>query len=115
MADAYIVDAVRTAGGRRGGKLAGVHPVDLGAAVRAPADCRRTAPAAEGRPRRAETSRDADEGVRRAGGEARAEGLQTGRGHRAAGDGERRPADRTGDSRRPARIETRRRDDAPSG
>lgn len=33
MADAYIVDAVRTAGGRRGGKLAGVHPVDLGAAV----------------------------------------------------------------------------------
>ena len=33
MADAFIVDAVRTAGGRRGGKLAGVHPVDLGAAV----------------------------------------------------------------------------------
>ena len=33
MADAYIVDAVRTAGGRRGGKLAGVHPVDLGAHV----------------------------------------------------------------------------------
>lgn len=33
MADAYIVDAVRTAGGRRGGRLAGVHPVDLGAAV----------------------------------------------------------------------------------
>src|SRR3546814_11130496 len=33
MAVAYIVDAVRTAGGRRGGKLAGVHPVDLGAAV----------------------------------------------------------------------------------
>ena len=33
MADAYIVDTVRTAGGRRGGKLAGVHPVDLGAAV----------------------------------------------------------------------------------
>jgi acetyl-CoA C-acetyltransferase len=33
MADAYIVDAVRTAGGKRGGKLAGVHPVDLGAAV----------------------------------------------------------------------------------
>jgi len=26
---AYIVDAVRTAGGRRGGRLAGVHPVDL--------------------------------------------------------------------------------------
>ncbi len=33
MATAYIVDAVRTAGGRRGGKLSGVHPVDLGAAV----------------------------------------------------------------------------------
>ena len=33
MADAYIVDAVRTAGGRRGGRLAGVHPVDLGAKV----------------------------------------------------------------------------------
>ncbi len=33
MADAYIVDAVRTAGGKRGGKLAGMHPVDLGAAV----------------------------------------------------------------------------------
>ncbi len=33
MATAYIVDAVRTAGGKRGGKLAGVHPVDLGAAV----------------------------------------------------------------------------------
>jgi len=33
MATAYIVDAVRTAGGKRGGRLAGVHPVDLGAAV----------------------------------------------------------------------------------
>ena len=32
MATAYIVDAVRTAGGRRGGKLAGIHPVDLAAA-----------------------------------------------------------------------------------
>jgi acetyl-CoA C-acetyltransferase len=32
MGTAYIVDAVRTAGGRRGGKLAGVHPVDLAAA-----------------------------------------------------------------------------------
>lgn len=31
MATAYIVDAVRTAGGRRNGRLAGVHPVDLGA------------------------------------------------------------------------------------
>ena len=31
MATAYIVDAVRTAGGKRGGKLAGFHPVDLGA------------------------------------------------------------------------------------
>ena len=29
MATAYIVEAVRTAGGRRGGRLAGVHPVDL--------------------------------------------------------------------------------------
>jgi acetyl-CoA C-acetyltransferase len=33
MADAYIVDAVRTAGGKRGGKLAGWHPADLGAEV----------------------------------------------------------------------------------
>ncbi len=31
MTHAYIVDAVRTAGGRRGGRLAGVHPVDLAA------------------------------------------------------------------------------------
>ena len=30
---AYIVDAVRTAGGRRGGALAGWHPVDMAAAV----------------------------------------------------------------------------------
>lgn len=29
MPAAYIVEAVRTAGGRRGGRLAGVHPVDL--------------------------------------------------------------------------------------
>jgi acetyl-CoA C-acetyltransferase len=33
MATAYIVDAVRTAGGKRGGKLAGWHPVDLAAAT----------------------------------------------------------------------------------
>ena len=33
MATAYIVDAVRTAGGRRNGRLAGVHPVDLAAAT----------------------------------------------------------------------------------
>ena len=33
MATAYLVDAVRTAGGKRGGKLAGVHPVDLSAAT----------------------------------------------------------------------------------
>ena len=33
MPAAYIVDAVRTAGGRRGGLLAGVHPVDLAAAT----------------------------------------------------------------------------------
>ena len=31
MADAYIVEAVRTAGGRRNGRLSGVHPADLGA------------------------------------------------------------------------------------
>jgi acetyl-CoA C-acetyltransferase len=31
MTTAYIVDAVRTAGGRRGGRLAEVHPVDLAA------------------------------------------------------------------------------------
>ncbi|MGR6330978.1 acetyl-CoA C-acetyltransferase [Sphingomonas sp. XXL09] len=33
MVDAYIVEAVRTAGGRRNGRLAGVHPADLGATV----------------------------------------------------------------------------------
>lgn len=33
MAEAYIVDAVRTAGGKRGGMLAGWHPVDMAAAV----------------------------------------------------------------------------------
>lgn len=33
MAEAYIVAAARTAGGRRGGRLAGWHPVDLGWAV----------------------------------------------------------------------------------
>ena len=33
MPEAYIVDAVRTAGGRRGGKLAGWHPADMGAEV----------------------------------------------------------------------------------
>ncbi len=33
MADAYIVDAVRTAGGRRNGRLSQVHPTDLGAVV----------------------------------------------------------------------------------
>ncbi len=33
MSEAYIVDAVRTAGGRRGGRLSGVHPTDLGAIV----------------------------------------------------------------------------------
>lgn len=31
MAEAYIVDAVRTAGGRRDGRLSQVHPADLGA------------------------------------------------------------------------------------
>ena len=33
MAEAYIVTTARTAGGRRGGKLAGWHPVDLAAQV----------------------------------------------------------------------------------
>jgi acetyl-CoA C-acetyltransferase len=33
MGQAYIVDAVRTAGGRRNGKLAGYHPSDLAAEV----------------------------------------------------------------------------------
>jgi len=33
MAEAYIVEAVRTAGGKRGGKLAGWHPVDMAASV----------------------------------------------------------------------------------
>ncbi|MFE6924166.1 acetyl-CoA C-acetyltransferase [Nocardia sp. NPDC057663] len=33
MRDAYVVDAVRTAVGKRGGALAGVHPADLGAAA----------------------------------------------------------------------------------
>ncbi len=33
MGDAYIVAAVRTAAGRRNGRLSRVHPVDLGAAV----------------------------------------------------------------------------------
>ncbi|KUH79989.1 MULTISPECIES: steroid 3-ketoacyl-CoA thiolase FadA6 [unclassified Mycobacterium] len=33
MPDAYVIDAVRTAVGKRNGSLAGVHPVDLGAAA----------------------------------------------------------------------------------
>jgi acetyl-CoA C-acetyltransferase len=33
MAEAYIVAAVRTAGGKRGGKLSGWHPVDMAAQV----------------------------------------------------------------------------------
>src|SRR5213595_2933631 len=33
MAEAYIVAAARTAGGRKGGKLAGWHPADLAAQV----------------------------------------------------------------------------------
>ena len=32
MAEAYLVEAVRTAGGRRNGRLAGCHANDLGAA-----------------------------------------------------------------------------------
>ena len=31
MSEAFIVDALRIAGGRRKGRLSGVHPVDLGA------------------------------------------------------------------------------------
>ena len=33
MSEAYIVAASRTAGGRRGGRLSGWHPVDLAAQV----------------------------------------------------------------------------------
>ncbi|WP_237569179.1 steroid 3-ketoacyl-CoA thiolase FadA6 [Mycolicibacterium lacusdiani] len=33
MAEAYVIDAVRTAVGKRNGSLAGTHPVDLGAAA----------------------------------------------------------------------------------
>ena len=33
MSEAYIVSALRTAGGRRGGRLAGWHPVDLAATL----------------------------------------------------------------------------------
>jgi acetyl-CoA acetyltransferase family protein len=33
MAEAFIVGAVRTAGGRRNGKLKDIHPIDLGAAI----------------------------------------------------------------------------------
>lgn len=33
MAEAFIVEAIRTAGGRRGGRMAGWHPVDLAASV----------------------------------------------------------------------------------
>lgn len=33
MAQAYLVDAVRTAGGRRAGRLSGWHPADLGGSV----------------------------------------------------------------------------------
>src|SRR3954447_17756201 len=32
MPEAYIVDAVRTPVGKRGGSLSGIHPADLGAA-----------------------------------------------------------------------------------
>nr|MDQ2878439.1 acetyl-CoA C-acetyltransferase [Pseudomonadota bacterium] len=33
MAEAYIVEAVRTAGGKRGGRLAGWHPADMAGEV----------------------------------------------------------------------------------
>ena len=32
MPEAYVIEAVRTAVGKRNGGLSGVHPVDLGAA-----------------------------------------------------------------------------------
>ena len=31
--NAYIVEAVRSAGGRRGGRLSGYHPADIGGAI----------------------------------------------------------------------------------
>ncbi|HEY6698960.1 MAG TPA: acetyl-CoA C-acetyltransferase [Acidimicrobiales bacterium] len=47
MSEAYIVDAVRTPVGRRGGGLAGVHPADLGAhSLRALVECTGIDPAA---------------------------------------------------------------------
>ena len=33
MTDAYIVGAVRSAGGRKNGRLSKIHPIDLGAEV----------------------------------------------------------------------------------
>ena len=33
MPEAYVIDAVRSAVGKRNGSLSGVHPVDLGAAA----------------------------------------------------------------------------------
>ena len=33
MSEAYIVEAVRTATGKKKGRLSNVHPVDLGAGV----------------------------------------------------------------------------------
>jgi len=33
MAEAYIVAAARTAGGRKGGRLSGIHPADLAGQV----------------------------------------------------------------------------------
>ena len=33
MAQAYIVEALRTAGGKRGGALRGWHPADMGAEI----------------------------------------------------------------------------------
>lgn len=33
VSQAYVIDAVRTAVGKRNGSLAGVHPIDLGAAA----------------------------------------------------------------------------------
>src|ERR1700742_5104693 len=47
MAQAYIVDALRTPTGKRGGALSKVHPVDLGAHVIKSLVARNAIPAAE--------------------------------------------------------------------
>ena len=66
--EAYVVDAVRTAVGKRNGSLAGVHPVDPG---------RRRGAACSARGRRSRRGRRRDRGLRR-------RDRTTGRKHRAA-------------------------------